>query len=501
VEINNTLRDIIGEGALKAWWSRAKKLIESDPRIAQPETRTGYYALREQPLEQADELVEGVLLSKQVGKKIQCAEKLLSAKVLENQRDKMVLILEELEKLCLASGTGHGERLQLLWLCEDFAASLEIPLPEEISLVRLLQAADNLTEVANSLSHSQLNRLFRRLQQVQAETYFATCIALLRNGSARTIGAAVDFLVASGFGDEVRQTLRQWLRDNNLRITLVDWILRSRHSEKYVSLLEPLIGHPLLRLALISIDQEALKRSNNRKIALAETIAADQRLVEETLAGQPPELVRDLAHMVLRNQGFDPLTKKSIVARFIRLSPDLQNLLEEGSGGREDGTLKVSPESLEAVRSEYETLIHQKIPANKRAVEIAREQGDLRENSEYKMARQDQDMLLARKGQIEKDLARVRVIDFDAVGSDVVSIGSVVSLIDGKNRRESYAILGAWDSDPDHHILAYLTPMGRALLGKKIGETVEIDGQSRRIETIERWVEHAAKWPAKAGRE
>jgi transcription elongation GreA/GreB family factor len=500
-EINTILKVIVGEAALKNWWTRAKKMIESDPRIAQPETRTGYYVLRDQPIEQVDELIEGVLFAKPVSKKIQFAEKLLSTKVLEDQKEKLLLIIEELEKLCRSPGTGHGERLQLLWLCEDFAGPISHALPEDFSLEHFIEEADNLTEVANFLSHAQLNRLLRRLRQIQPDSYRTACITLLRGGSARTIGTVVDFFIANGFEDEVLKTLRQWLRDNSLRSNIIDWILRNRLQEKYATLLAPLIGHRLFRLALVSIDQEALRRSSNRKIALAETIAEDQRLVEEALAGQSQELVRDLAHMVLLNQGFDNLTKKSIVARFIRIFPDLQKLLNDGGSSREEGTLKVSQESLDAIRNEYEILVHQKIPTNKIAVGIARDQGDLRENSEYKMARQDQDMLLARKAQIEKDLARMRVVDFASVGNDTVAIGSVVTLIDGKNRKATYAILGAWDSNPERRMLAYLTPMGQILLGKKVGETVEIDGQTQRIDAIERWVDHMGKWPRKTVKE
>jgi transcription elongation GreA/GreB family factor len=357
----------------------------------------------------------------------------------------------------------------------------------------------DMTEVANALSVAQLGRLLVCLKLVHGENFSAICLLLVRNGSLRTIGTTVDFLLGHDQGETLQVSLQQWLRDNSLRATLLEWVLRNRYQQKYGPVVEPLITPALFRAILITIDQESLKRSGNRKISLAEVVADDGELIREVTEGQPLGMVRDLANLVLLNQGFDPLTKRSIVARFIRCFPSLQKLLDGGAPAGEgkgaDGMLKVSQASLDSVRREYEILVHEKIPANKEAVEIAREQGDLRENSEYKMARQDQDMLLARKAQIEKDLVRAQVVDFSSATEDVVSIGSVVTLVDGKGKMEKFAILGAWDGHPERRILSYQTPLGRALLGKKVGESLAIEGQSpRSIGTIARWVDVEKTW-------
>ncbi|MEM7792754.1 MAG: transcription elongation factor GreA, partial [Verrucomicrobiota bacterium] len=153
-----------------------------------------------------------------------------------------------------------------------------------------------------------------------------------------------------------------------------------------------------------------------------------------------------------------------------------------------------SQESFNSAKAEYEDLITKKIPENKEAIAIARDHGDLKENSEYKMARQDQDILLSRKNELEVDLSRARVTDFTDATTDNVGIGSVVSLKEGSTGKSvSYSILGAWDSDPDNDILSYKTPLAQQLLGKSNGETVstEIGGNEEKwtILKIARWVD------------
>ena len=91
------------------------------------------------------------------------------------------------------------------------------------------------------------------------------------------------------------------------------------------------------------------------------------------------------------------------------------------------------------------------------------------------MAKQDQAVLMGQKAQLERDLARARITDFNEATTDQVSVGTIVDLRDVANGKAvRYSVLGAWDSDPDNHIIAYKTPLGQALLGKKLGEHVKL---------------------------
>ena len=131
-----------------------------------------------------------------------------------------------------------------------------------------------------------------------------------------------------------------------------------------------------------------------------------------------------------------------------------------------------------------------KIPENSKSIAAAREHGDLRENSEYKMAKQDQTVLMAQKSQLERELARARVTDFKEATADQGSIGSIIELLQG-GVNTKYTVLGAWDSDPANHVISYKTPLGAALLGRKVGETVNVKSgggeESVKILSIKRY--------------
>jgi transcription elongation factor GreA len=174
------------------------------------------------------------------------------------------------------------------------------------------------------------------------------------------------------------------------------------------------------------------------------------------------------------NQGFEELTKKSLLARFIKIFPKIQSLVAADAESKEEQLL-VSRPSYERKREEYETIVAKKIPENSKAIAAAREHGDLKENSEYKMAKQDQQVLMAQKTLLERDLGRARVTDFKDATTDQVSAGTIVEVRNAATGNSTtYTILGAWDGDPDRHIISYKTALGAALLGKRPGETVRV---------------------------
>jgi transcription elongation factor GreA len=136
--------------------------------------------------------------------------------------------------------------------------------------------------------------------------------------------------------------------------------------------------------------------------------------------------------------------------------------------------LLVSRASYDRKREEYDTIVSKKIPENSKAIAAAREHGDLKENSEYKMAKQDQQVLMAQKTLLERDLGRARVTDFKDASTNQVSAGTVVEVRVPGGTVTRYTILGAWDGDPEKHIISYKTALGAALLGKKPGDTVTV---------------------------
>ena len=106
-------------------------------------------------------------------------------------------------------------------------------------------------------------------------------------------------------------------------------------------------------------------------------------------------------------------------------------------------------------------------------IRVARGFGDLSENSEYDEAKNDQAMLEARIAELEAQLKHVRILDESEMSSEHVHIGSVVTIKDAKGKKFTYTISGATEADPFKGLISDESPVGKALMGLKVGEKGE----------------------------
>ena len=135
----------------------------------------------------------------------------------------------------------------------------------------------------------------------------------------------------------------------------------------------------------------------------------------------------------------------------------------------------LTPEGYEKLTQDLEGLRTDKRREVADRIRVAREFGDIAENAEYDDAKNEQAMLEHKIAQLEERLLSARVIDTDDVDTSVVSVGSVVRLrdVDAKQTVE-YHIVGSAEANPAEHRLSNESPVGRAILGRKKGETVEV---------------------------
>jgi len=126
-------------------------------------------------------------------------------------------------------------------------------------------------------------------------------------------------------------------------------------------------------------------------------------------------------------------------------------------------------------------------PAVIRAIAEAREHGDLSENAEYHAARERQSFIEGRIGELEDVLSRVDVIDVSKLSGTVVRFGATVALADEDTEEEvTYQIVGQHEADLSRGKISIISPLARALIGKTVGDTVEVaaPGGSKSYEII-----------------
>ena len=486
IDLEITLAQVIGEEKFKKWWSVAKKAVAKDPRIAIPVKKTECYILRETPVSAEDEILEQFNGTRSARRRISLAEDLIAAvEEKEIKTDLNAILTGVADAVKDSNQLDAAERLYGAAVRDDLAKVVGVDTAFEPTQTSLVSNVRELPEIAEKIPVQFQSRFLDLVKATHPVETRDIAFTLLKTSQGKFTTECINFLVENGHADELAAALKRWQVEQNLRAPVLLWIVKNRHSKKFAKLLHDLITPRLLSAIFFAIDYEALQASGARRIPLGEILSDDTELIGDLLSTADPETARDLANTLLLNQGFEELTKKSLLARFIKIFPSIQSIIASEAEGKEEQLL-VSRESYERKREEYETIVSKKIPENSKAIASAREHGDLKENSEYKMAKQDQQVLMAQKSQLERELGRARITDFKDAATDQVSVGSVVDVkVGGSGSPARYAVLGAWDSVPEKNIIAYKTPLGLALLTKKIGDTVKVKiGTSEESYTI-----------------
>lgn len=139
----------------------------------------------------------------------------------------------------------------------------------------------------------------------------------------------------------------------------------------------------------------------------------------------------------------------------------------------------LTKEGLNELRKEHDELVKVRRPEVLSRVSQARNLGDLSENAEYTVAREELSFVDGRIGELEELLKQVEIISNNKSHS-AVKLGSTVTVaVDGK--KESFVVVGEWEADPKEKKISHESPLGSALIGKKVGEKVEVEAPAGKI--------------------
>lgn len=509
--------------AFKAWWTKGRAAVRKDRAILVPERKGGLYALLEAPKDLGEDLFAQYEGAPNFERKLLLLEELAGAAAAETRSaanaanlDKVSAdLLKEIKKLETARKRDNLPAiLGGIWNRDKFFRSavenVETVSPTASEIIALCTESD-LAFVALNIPHTteKIRSLLDLVRAHHGDRWADRAFDLLRNrdiggtksGSAKLVSESIAYLCDQDLAEAVASRFAQWLETRELRAPVIIWIIKNRDSKKYAAIVGRLITPALLGAILSSIDTESLESNSTARIPLANELIKDKELIANILTPAEgkkadSETIFDLTRTMMSSQGFDEMTKKALLSRLAKIEPHVQRLAKSKHSGSEaeEKELLVSKQSKELKERELEDIVKVRLPAVKEAIQIAKEHGDLKENSEYKMARQDHDTLAARRAELDALLKKARVTDFSEAKTDAISVGSSIVLRRGSDQTEfAYDLLGAWDGEPEKNILSYISPLAKQFLNHKAGETftTNINGkaESWTVVKIGRWVD------------
>jgi transcription elongation GreA/GreB family factor len=483
---------VFNETGFKKWWDGAKKVLKKSGHFSLPTKKTEPILYREEAVSRSSEHLEAFANARQLKDQIGALERIL--RELEEFKDSItqlqsiISVAEETARRNAKMATAEAltmltQRDEMVERVKELQAGAAAPTIASM----LLDEQRALSSLLEEVPAAKLRRIVNALPSAFGDAWTSKALQLVARGSTRVVTEAARLMQEHEKNEELKTALDRAIRDHSISSSALTWLCDKKEREgQFKSLI-----HPRVMSAILSaLERDQFNENRDRK--LHDLVVNDQTLLPDLIKGSEIEEVREAMRKLLLTPIFEDLNKRSLLGRFVRHFPELEVLI---SGEREEKheSLIVSWESLEKRQLEYEDIITKKIPENTKEIAIAREYGDLRENFEFKAAKEMQRVLMRRKQEMERDISLARGTDFANPDTKQVSIGTTVSVKGVKdNQVDTYHILGAWDTNPEQGIISYKAAIAQSLLGRKCGEMVDLptEAADRTVEilTIAAWI-------------
>src|SRR5882724_11525046 len=471
----------------KKWWEAAKRELKKDGHFQVPLKKTDpiIYQVKEVTLQ--DRLLGEFRAAKGLKARIAGAGEILkNAADLEDKKTAATEVIAALNiEIATHQRTQPAVALEAIFVRDDIREAAGSAAGEgELNAQSIWSQDVKLGPLLDQMPAIKHRRTLDSFKDAHPDRWVDIVRATLNDVPAKLCRECAQLLIHEGRIDLLKETLARLISQHTASSELLLWLAKER-SDAFADILGPEVFRAML--SAMERDQFNEKRSNR----LRDFILDDQDLLVELIGSADLEVIKDLTRALQLSPCFDDMDKRSLLARIVKSYPAIQSLIT-GEQPKQESNLFVSWESLERRKNEYHELVEKKIPANSKEIAVARSYGDLRENHEYKAAKEMQKLLMRRKAELETQLVRARGTDFANPRTDVASIGTVVRATDLEtNNSEQFTVLGAWDSDPDKGVVSYLTPVAQSLLNHKAGEEIEfdMDGAKKRyrIEGLSAW--------------
>ena len=467
--------DVFTETEWKRWWESTKRALKANGVFSVPAKKNDPIQMRGEGVSQADELLDSFNKARQPKEKIAALEQIIKSQQ-QFKEQQLQPVIAMIENMTVRDQRIHPEFAFELIIARDDLLARDPSLHSThvgLTLSKLILEEENrLILILPKMPAAKEKKILQALPSALGPSWTDRALYLMQESHGRMVAQIPRILNEAGKHEELRMTLERSIREHSATGEMLAWLCSERKSWS------ELITPDLLGAILAALEREQ-HNAPGRASKLHRTLIEDRQLLGDIFRNCDVALARDAMRRLQLSPLFDELTKRSLLARMVKVYPELESMITGGQpalGGEKTAALIVSWSSLEKRQAEYEELVKVKIPANTKEIALARSYGDLSENFEFKAAKQMQSVLMRRKAELEQMLHNARGTSFENADTSRVSIGTIVTVRNAEtNEEETYTILGAWDGDPDRHVISYQTAIGQALLGHELGETVSLN--------------------------
>ncbi len=469
---------ILTAGEWTSWNSSAKKILESDAAFGVNPNNIDMYTVRDHEITPDEKLVNEFKAQKDFFARADILMKYFESEATDNSSDYFTEMYSYFTGLLKVIPTVTKQVIASYLIVRYISqVDKQFTFPIKETFADLYARLENPRKIYEELKDSK-NTHFRE--------DFLACIKMLPDWNKQYVKLfptvldekLIDTLIAEGHTEDVQNLVRtSFDAYKDFRETVLFFFANCQDKDWYkeagVSYEKQLITLiNIITLTFREIDNHVNSTENKKINKNATALLFNDDAVFNYMFASGEETVKKMYNLIDDIEKIDPVYKQTTRNKILEKYPDFKFRVVDNKEVEQVKGVKVTAKKLEEKKAELENIQKVELPAVEKEVAEAKAKGDLRENAEYDAAKQKRSILNATLAKLQEELSRAIVFDPTTSTTAVVSFATQVKLLNNKTGAEEVVtVLGPWESDPDNKIISYMSPLGNAILDKKVGET------------------------------
>ncbi|MBR2107236.1 MAG: GreA/GreB family elongation factor, partial [Treponema sp.] len=451
-----------------SWSSAAKKILETEPTFGINPNDINMYTVRDTEISPEEKLKNEFTAQKQFFARVDILMKYFDNELTDNSNEFFTDMYSYFTGI-LKNITHVNEQTIAAYLVVKSISTIDkqFAFPIKESFAELYSRIEDPRQLYENLKDTKNTSLRKD---------FINCVKMLPNWNEEYIKlfpivldvTMLENLVDSNFTEDVQKLVcKSFEMYKDYRETVLFFFKECQEKEwfknagvPYEKQLITLIN--IIELTFREINSHVNSTENKKINKNATLLLFKDNTIFDYMFKNNEDTVMKLYTLIDDITDLDPTYKELTRAKILEKYPNVKFRVSEEKTKQSNGML-VTAAKLQEKKAEIERIRTVEIPKNNDDINDAKAKGDLKENQEYKSAKEKQHILNLELSKLTSELARAIVFDPTTATTSVISFGNTVTLTNNTSGKdETYTILGPWESDPENKIISYMSPLGNA---------------------------------------
>jgi transcription elongation factor GreA len=476
---------ILTPGEWSSWSSRAREILKGDPVFGVSQENIDLYTVRDRPISIEEKLYSEFKAGKNFFDRINAIREFESRKEAELDSEYFNEMFGYFTGYLRSFNQINEQVVASYLLVKEMAArNPHLGSGLTVNFEDILKNIDDIPTLFLKLRDVRLKENFLLQTKLSTDNWPDIYVILFPYALMPSI---ISSLEKEGYGDKITEMIQNCFENYRDYREAAVWFHKNarnshRFSEAGISEEKQIITLIyILDITYRDIDNHRDTTENRKINKQVYTLLFKDNLLTSFINNADKDMIMRIYTLINDVKDLDPADKFHLRSIVQEKDPEFKfvgEMEKKASRG-----LMVTAGKYEEKQRQLSHIMDVEVPANSKEIEFALSLGDLRENAEYKAAKEKQEILNSTVAKLKEEIERAQIFDPATVNTEKVSFGTQAVLVNhNSGMEEEYTILGPWESDPKNRIISYLSPLGGTILNKKVGEEFEFALDKTRAE-------------------